>query len=138
MLNKEATYSIRNNDDWNNLNNGELLVDINNDAYFGFRAMEKESISILYDPTIIDSLVRVGKESKKFPATTHNLILDIDTLGFDSSQSEEAFLKDASRTIENLLELNPDVKLDFTVNCGELDQELIKRTLTKIYINKSI
>lgn len=134
LSNKEVTYKIRNNEDWNNLNPKEELVDINNDAYFGFRAMEKESISILYNPNIIDSLVRVGKESKKFPNTIHNLILDIDTLGYESTISEENFLKDSSRIIEELLELNPEVKLDFTVNCGSLDLNLIKETLNKIYV----
>ncbi len=136
MQNKDITYTIETNDDWNNLSEGQELVSIKNDAYFGFRAMERASKAILYDPTLIDSLVRVGKESKKFPNTTHNLILDVDTLGFESSSSEESFLKCASRVVEELLELNPDVKLDFTVNCNNLNFELIIETLYKIYVKK--
>ncbi len=136
MLNKEITYKIETNDDWNNLSEGQELVSINNDAYFGFRAMEKLSKAITYDPTLIDSLVRVGKESKKFPGTTHNLILDVNTLGFESTNSEENFLKCASRVIEGLLELNSDVKLDFTIECNSLNFELIKETLYKIYVKK--
>ncbi len=134
MNNKEITYSIRNNEDWANLNEQEILVDINNDAYFGFRAMEKNAQSITYDPTVIDSLVRVGKESKKFPHTSHTLVLDVETLGFDSTTSEEAFLKNASRIIEELLKLNPDVKLDFIIKCNNLNVDLIIDTLNKIYV----
>ncbi len=133
MNNKEITYSINTNEDWNNLQENEELVSIKNDAYFGFRAMERNAKAILYNPNLLDSLVRVGKESKKFPSTTHNLVLDIDALGFEASTSEEAFLKDATRTIEELLLLNPDLNLDFTVNCGNLDLEFIKETLFKIY-----
>ncbi len=137
MKNKQVTYKIQNNDDWNNLQEQEVLVDINNDAYFGFRAMERNAIAITYDPNIIDSMIRLGKESRKFPKTIHNLILDIETLGFESSNSEESFLKHSTRVIEQILELNPDIKLDFTLNCNSLDYELILSTLYKIYVNKN-
>ncbi len=132
-MNKEATYKIKNNDDWNILNEFELIVDVNNDAYFAFRAMERSALNIIYDPTLMDSLVRVGKESKKFPGTTHILILDIDTLGFESSQSEETFLKHSTRVIEDILKLNGEMVLDFNISCGELNSELIYNTLKKIY-----
>lgn len=134
LKNKEITYKIQSNEDWNNLKEKETLVDISNDSYFGFRVMEKGSVEIIYNPNLISSLVRIGKESKKFPSTTHNLILDTETLGFESSKSEEMFLKLSSRLIEELVELNPEIKLDFTINCQELDFDLIKKTLYKIYL----
>ncbi len=129
----KVTFKIKNNEDWNSMKNDELLVDISNDAYFGFRAMEKESQAILYDPNLIDSLVRVAKESRKFPKTIHNLIMTKDTLGFDSSNSEETFLKSASRCIEEVVELNPEILLDFTIDCSNLNEEFIYETLIKIY-----
>ncbi len=132
-MKKQPTHKVKNNEDWANLKGNEELVDISNDAYFGFRAMEREVTAITYDPERIDSLVRVGKESRKFPKTIHNLIMDIDTLGFESSISEEEFLKISTRVIEKVIELNPNVKLDFTINSGNLDSKLIYETLLKIY-----
>ncbi len=130
---KKISYKIKNNEDWSKLNNGEELVDISNDSYFGFRAMEREAKEIIYDPTLVSSLVRVCKEGRKFPNTIHNLILTKQTLGFDSSSSEEKFLKDATRVIEEILEINPDIKLEFTIDCDNLDVEFIYSTLRKIY-----
>ncbi len=129
----KPTFFIKNNEDWSNLKENEELVEILNDSYFGFRAMEKNAKSIIYDPCIVNSLVRIGKESKKFPNTKHILLFDIETLSYESRNSEEEFLKQASRVIEELLELNPEVKLDFEIKCGGLDSIIIKDTLMKIY-----
>ncbi len=130
---KTISYKIKNNDDWANLKQDEILVDISNDSYFGFRAMEKGAKEIIYDPTLVSSLVRVCKEGKKFPNTTHNLILSKLTIGFESSKSEENFLKDSTRVIETVLEINPEIKLDFTIDCDNLDVDFIYATLRKIY-----
>lgn len=111
----DITYYIKNNEDWNKLPEKESIVDINNDAYFGFRAMEKKAQFIKYDPCIIDSLVRVIKESKKFPKTKHLLILDQETLGFESRNDLESYLKASSRIIEQVLSLNPKLKLNFLI-----------------------
>lgn len=134
MMKNKITYTIKNNEDWNNLNEGELLVDISNDSYFGFRAMEKNANSIAYDPVNVNTLVRVGKESKKFPNTIHTLILDVDSLGFEASNSEENFLKLSTRVIEELLELNNDIRLDFIIKSEDLDNEFIYKTLSKLYL----
>ncbi|NQX83454.1 MAG: hypothetical protein HRS50_01985, partial [Mycoplasmataceae bacterium] len=90
-MKKKISFIISINNDWNKLKKNEKLVDISNNAYFGFRAMEKESISIIYDPTVIDNLVRICKESKKYPKTKHILILNSSTLGFESNNYMELF-----------------------------------------------
>lgn len=128
-----STYKIQNNEDWNNLNQGEELVWINNDSYFGFRAMEKQSKSIVYDPCSVSSLIRIGKDSRKFPDTVHNLLFTTETLGFDSSKSEEKFLKDATKIVEEVIELNKEIKFDFTIQADGLDEVFIKKVLIKIY-----
>ncbi len=128
-----STYKIQNNEDWNNLNQGEELVWINNDSYFGFRAMEKQSKSIIYDPCSVSSLIRIGKDSRKFPDTIHNLLFTTETLGFDSSKSEEKFLKDATKIVEEVIELNKEIKFDFTIQADGLDEVFIKKVLIKIY-----
>lgn len=128
-----STYKIQNNEDWNNLNQGEESVWINNDSYFGFRAMEKQSKSIVYDPCSVSSLIRIGKDSRKFPDTIHNLLFTTETLGFDSSKSEEKFLKDATKIVEEVIELNKEIKFDFTIQADGLDEVFIKKVLIKIY-----
>lgn len=133
MLNKEnITYKISTNDDWNNINQNEELVDISNDAYFGFRAMEANAKMITYDLCVVKDIVRLGKESKKFPGTKHILLLDEDTLGFEATTSEEEFMKLSSREIEKLVQLNPNIELDFILNTN-LNKEFIYETLIKIY-----
>lgn len=134
MKAKSKIYKIQNNEDWSNLNHGEESVWISNDSYFGFRAMEKEVKEIIYDPCSVTSLVRIGKESRKFPITKHNLLLTTETLGFDSSKSEEAFLKDSTKVIEELLELNDEIKLDFTIESETLNKDFIYEVLKKIYM----
>ena len=87
---KNNFYFIKNNDDWAKLDGmetEELLVYISNDAYFGFRAMEKGVKAIIYNPDLIDSLVRVVKDSKKFPNIKHVLALDENTVGLDTKVS---------------------------------------------------
>lgn len=129
----KPTYSIKNNQDWAELSEGEQLVEINNDAYFGFRAMEKNAVAIIYDPYLIDSLVRVTKEAKKYKDTTHTLILDIMTMGHESSESEEEFLKAASRKIEEIKEINSELSMNFDIQCGNLNKEHIEDILDKLY-----
>ncbi len=133
--NKTPIFFIKSNDDWRNLTKGEFIVDINNDSYFGFRAMEKNAKNIIYNPNLIDSLTRIGKESKKFPTTTHLLLLDEKTLDFKAGQSEETFLKYSTRVIEKLLELNNSIKVDFKIKAPKLDEVFLKQILKKIYQN---
>ncbi|BDU67616.1 MAG: hypothetical protein TYPL_2690 [Candidatus Tyloplasma litorale] len=128
-------YVIQSNKDWNNLKEKEKLVYISNDAYFGYRAMEKKSIKILYDPFIIDNLVRLCKESRKFPQTSHVLIFNSNNMGFDSEISEKFFLKIATRKIEEILNLNKNIKLFFKIETEKLDKKIIISILNKIYKN---
>ncbi len=131
---KNNIYSIKNNDDWNNLNENELYVDISNDAYFGFRAMEKNAVNIIYNPFQIDSLIRIIKESKKFLNTKHILILEDIDLSFDSKNSEEKFLKEVTRKIEEIIEVNSKIKLNFIIETN-LNKEKIYDILIGIYDN---
>lgn len=128
-------YYIKNNEDWMNLKEGERIVDINNDAYFGFRAMEKRTKSIKYDPNLIDSLVRVVKESKKFPETKHILILDEESLGFEAKENLEYYLKYATRTIEEVIKINPGLKISFNVIRGNGEEKTAIKILNFIYKN---
>ena len=129
-----ATYKIINNNDWKELETGEELVDVSNNAYFGFRAMEKKSKAIIYDPIIIDSLIRLGKDSRKFSKTKHILILDADTLGYESLTNDEAFLKHATRVIEELFELNPLLCIGFLLKMtSEERKNNILSILKEIY-----
>ncbi len=132
MLKSNITYKISNNDDWKDIKQNEELVDISNDAYFGFRAMEANAKMITYDLSVVKDFVRLGKESKKFPGTTHVLLLDDNTLGFEATTSEEEFMKLATREIEKLIQLNEDIKLDFIIETN-LNKEFIYETLIKIY-----
>lgn len=131
----DVVYYIKNNDDWNKLKEGERIVDINNDAYFGFRAMEKKAKTIKYDPCIIDSLVRVVKEGKKFPETTHTLVLDQETLGFEAKKDAESYLKSATRVIQEIVDINPSIKLRFVIKRGEESPKEVMDILTFIYKN---
>lgn len=131
----DVVYYIKNNEDWNKLKEYERIVDINNDAYFGFRAMEKKAISIKYDPSIIDSLVRVVKESKKFPETKHILVLDQETLGYEARNGLENYLKAATRTIQEVLSINPELKLGFNIVKDGNDQAEAINILWDIYKN---
>ncbi len=133
----DITYYIKNNDDWNNLKEGERYVDINNDAYFGFRAMEKKVKNIKYDPCIIDSLVRVAKESKKFPNTKHILILDQETLGFEARNDLESYLKASTRKIEEVISMNPEIKLSFSIIRDGGEEAKALEILKDIYKNNA-
>lgn len=131
----DIVYYIKNNDDWKTMNTGERIVDINNDAYFGFRAMEKEALNIKYDPCIIDSLVRVVKEGKKFPNTKHILIIDEDTLDYKAKENLENFLKIATRKIEEIISINNDIKLKFHIKRNNGDETKVLNILNEIYKN---
>ena len=138
MLANINNFKIENNKDWNDLENlsnlEETLVDISNNAYFGYRAMEKGAKYIIYDPTMIDSLVRIVKNAKKFKDTIHVLILDSETLGYESKKSNEAFLKTATRLIESILDINPLLCIEFKIKTGsESNDETINNVLNKIY-----
>ena len=115
---KNNFYYIKTNEDWaklSDMDTKDLLVYISNDSYFGFRAMEKGVRAIIYNPDLIDSLVRVVKDSKKFPNVMHVLELDENTLGIESKISNESFLKASTRAIESVLEINPLLCIDFKI-----------------------
>ncbi len=129
----DITYKINNNNDWNTLPNEEVLVDISNDSYFGFRAMEKGSKAIIYNPYIIDSLIRIGKESNKFPNVIHILIFDEETVNYEAKNNEIDFLKSITRKIEELISLNKKIRIDFYIKTKNLDNKKIKTILSEIY-----
>ena len=113
---KNNFFYIKTNDDWDKLNDldtKDLLVYISNNSYFGYRAMERGVKAIIYNPNLIDSLVRVVKDSKKFANVMHVLELDENTLGIDSKVSNENFLKASTRVIESILEINPLLSIEF-------------------------
>ena len=134
---KNNFYYIKNNDDWAKLDGMEtkdLLVYVSNDAYFGFRAMEKRVKAIIYNPDLIDSLVRVVKDSKKFPNVMHVLELDESTLGLETTISNESFLKASSRLIERILEINPLLCIEFKIKMPSNSSNWeVREILTKLY-----
>lgn len=133
----KVSYKISNNNDWVKLKENEVIVDISDNAYFGFRAMEKNAKNIIYDPKILDSIIRLCKESKKFPKTKHLIILDEKTLGYEATVSTESFLKEATRTIEELLRLNPLLKVGFLIKMrNQLEEDVAFEILNKIYKGK--
>jgi len=96
--------------------------------------MEKGAKFIVYDPTLIDSLVRIVKNSKKFKDVIHVLILNSDNLGYESTKSNESFLKAATRLLQGILDINPLLCIDFKIKTGsESNDILIKNILKKIY-----
>ena len=82
----------------------------------------------------IDSLVRISKNSKKFRGVKHILKLDTETLGYETINSNESFLKSATRLIEDILRINPLLCIDFNIKTGsEEDNSIISNTLNKLY-----
>lgn len=140
MKNKlQPTYKIENNNDWANLKDNETLVDISDDAYFGFRAMQKNAKAIIYNPNNIDNLIRISKESKKFGQTKHILILDSDYLGFEAGTDANKFLSLSCELIDSILSINSNLSIDFEINTYLDNVHDIVDILNKIYkenINK--
>ncbi len=134
---KNNFYYIKSNEDWaklNEMDTKDLMVYISNDAYFGFRAMEKGVRAIIYDPNLIDSLTRVVKDSKKFPKVMHVLELNEDTLGIETKVSDENFLKASTRAIERVLEINPLLSIEFKLIMPSNSKNWeIREILTKMY-----
>jgi|GEM_PF-2353141 len=98
--------------------------------------MEKGAKFIVYDPTLIDSLVRIVKNSKKFKDVIHVLILNSDNLGYESTKSNESFLKEATRLLQDILDINPLLCIDFKIKTGsDSNDKIIKNILKKIYKN---
>lgn len=132
-MKKKVSYIIKNNVDWHEMKKNEEVVDISNSSYFGFRAMEKNAKVITYDPIIIDSIIRIVKESKKFPLTIHLLKIDENTLDYNANLNEEFFLKKATRIIEQIVEINENIFINFEILTKKCDHKIIEDVLRKIY-----
>lgn len=114
-MNREVSYTISMALHWKKLKSKEELVDISDNSYFGIRAMAKKAIAIIYDPTLIDNLVKICSEAKRYPNTKHILIFDTLTLGFEAKSSEEKFLEESKRIVETMLIVNPNIKIGFEI-----------------------
>lgn len=115
-MDKKISYKISNNNDWADMKKGENLVDVSNDSYFAFRAMQKAAKSIIYNPSLINNMVRIAKESKKFPDTKHILIIDQKTLSYSQDENLEDFIKKCSIEIEKILKINNNFSFDVIIN----------------------
>ncbi|NOQ50551.1 MAG: hypothetical protein GQ557_02700 [Mycoplasmataceae bacterium] len=133
----ENFLSIKNNEDWKKIpKNNEMIVNINNSNYFGFRAQEKKVKAIRYSAVEIDSLKRILKESKKFNST-HFIVFDIDE--FDPKAKKmykdknEWFCKETAKLISEIEEIKADNLVIEIVQRKGINLSLIIDVIATIY-----
>lgn len=105
--NSPSYKHIKTNNDWVELKK-DSIVDISNDSYFGFRAMEKESKIIIYDPILINNFERIIKDARKFSKTLHVFEIDFNLL---PKKTLEEKINMITKRINYSLKINSKIKI---------------------------